>query len=97
MATNIILIPYFVNILQLSSDADIIKRLKEWLIGCDKIRSIYDSDSNYSFDRAIRCNILRCRCNKSLKPIAFEKLQSLDPELHRSITWRFTNRENNLI
>jgi hypothetical protein len=104
-AMNIILIPYFVNIRQLSSDADIIERLKTWLIGCDKIRPIYDSDPNYSFDWAIRYNIRRCRDNKLLKPMSFERLQSMDPELYKLIklqmeknkTKGLSNREDNRV
>jgi hypothetical protein len=82
---SLILTPYFVNIKGMSNTDTIAKSIKEWLSKCNKIRQL---DSAYDFDSKIRYYIERCKNNKSLKPIRFNKLQESNPDLYRSIKSR---------
>ena len=55
---NTILIPYFVNIKNLD-DAEIIDRLKTWLMGCNTVRSLYASNLEHGNQK-----LVTMRCNK---------------------------------
>jgi hypothetical protein len=79
---SLILVPYLINIKQLSDEAAIAK-VKEWLSRCDKVKKL---DSTYNFDYRINYCINKCKTNRNLKPIRFEdKLQKSNLELYRII------------
>ena len=79
---SLILVPYLINIKQLSDEAAIAK-IKEWLSRCDKEKKL---DSTYDFDYRTKYCINKCKINRNLKPIRFEdKLQKSNPELYRII------------
>jgi hypothetical protein len=79
---SLILIPYFVNIKGLLDTDTIGKLIKGWLSKCNKLRPL---DSVCDFDSKIRYYIERCKTNKNLKPISFDKLQESNPDLYRTI------------
>jgi hypothetical protein len=79
---SLILVPYLINIKELSDEAAIAK-IKEWLSRCDKVKKL---DSTYNFDYRIKYCMDKCKANRNLKPIRFEdKLQKSNPELYRII------------
>lgn len=79
---SLILVPYLINIKQLSDEVTIAK-IKEWLSRCDKEKKL---DSTYNFDYRIKYYINKCKANRNLKPIRFEdKLQKSNLELYRII------------
>ena len=79
---SLILVPYLINIKQLSDEAAIAK-IKEWLSRCDKVKKL---DSTYNFDYRIKYCINKCKTNRNLKPIRFEdKLHKSNLELYRII------------
>ena len=92
---SLILIPYFVNIKCLSDRDSIIKLIKEWLTKCSKLRRLDITYTN-NFDYKIKYHIDRCKSNKNLKPIRFDKLRESNPDFYRTIKSRLNVRVYNI-
>ena len=72
---------YFVNIKCLSDTGSITNLIKEWLTKCSKLRQL-DTTYTNNFDYKIKYYIDRCKSNKNLKPIRFDKLRESNPDLY---------------
>jgi hypothetical protein len=71
-----------------TKDTDnIAKLIKEWLSRCSKLRQL-DTTYNNNFDYKIKYYIDRCKSNKNLKPIRFDKLQESNPDLYTTVKSR---------
>ena len=85
---SLILVPYFVNI-KFLSDEDAAAKIKEWLSKCANNRPL---DTTYNFDYWIKYYINRCKANKNLKPIRFDKLSESNPDLYKIIKRKIEQR-----
>jgi hypothetical protein len=71
------------------SDTDAIgKLIKEWLSKCDKLRPLDTRYNDNYFDHKMKYYIDRCKSNKNLKPISFDKLKESNPDVCRTIKGR---------
>jgi hypothetical protein len=82
-AINLILSPYFVNILKLS-DEESFRRIKEWVLKCNYIRPLRPSISN--FDNIIKKSIKRAKVT-GIRPLKFkDTLQFKNKKLYNIIS-----------
>lgn len=79
-AVNLILAPYFVNVLKLS-DLESFNRIKQWTLKCNALEPL--RPSTYDFDNIIKYAVKRSK-ETSVKPLKFkDSLQHKNKELFR--------------